>query len=222
MSTLRSKNTECTQVITVCEYWFLGTMWELCIKMELFVCQSYFSCGGYHDGTQNVIIEKYQCFFSLFWNKKKNRRLRRAYKRISLFYIFSKFSSNKTVMCNSICNSPAGPLGENSNNIFIEKISWNGVCSVKNNAKTSWSLTKSMKKFFLLRIFVRKKNCQKVAFWSYLNKHIFGLELKFFACIWKYTCSWVGCWRAIILIDHSTTQYWRCIWTHKEAFENGL
>ena len=25
-----------------------------------------------------------------------------------------------------------------------------------------------------------KKNCQKVAFWSYLNKHIFGLEFKIF------------------------------------------
>ena len=27
---------------------------------------------------------------------------------------------------------------------------------------------------------VGKKNCQKVAFWSYLNKHIFGLEFKIF------------------------------------------
>ena len=27
---------------------------------------------------------------------------------------------------------------------------------------------------------IPKKNCQKVAFWSYLNKHLFGLEFKIF------------------------------------------
>ena len=59
MSTLCSENTESAQATAACEYWFLGTMWKLCIKMELFVCRSNFAYDGYHDGTQNFMIEKY-------------------------------------------------------------------------------------------------------------------------------------------------------------------
>ena len=55
MSTLCSENTESTQATAACEYWFLGTMRKLCIKMEFFVCQSNFS----YDGTQNFMTEKY-------------------------------------------------------------------------------------------------------------------------------------------------------------------
>ena len=51
--------------------------------------------------------------------------------------------------------------------------------------RKSWKITKY--RFWLQKGFkiqnphhFWKKNCQKVAFWSYLNKHIFGLEFNIF------------------------------------------
>ena len=66
--------------------------------------------------------------------------------------------------------SPAGPPGKNFNNLFIEKTSWNEVSSVENNTKTSWYTIKSMRKFFLFRIFVRN--------FSYLQKSIGNFSYK--------------------------------------------
>ena len=46
-----------------------------------------------------------------------------------------------------------------------------------------WSIVLTPFKCSILVVYLnpqRKKNCQKVAFWSYLNKHIFGLEFKMF------------------------------------------
>ena len=59
MSTLSSQNTESTQATPACEYWFLGTMRKLCIKMEFLYAKAIFHMMGYHDGTQNFMIEKY-------------------------------------------------------------------------------------------------------------------------------------------------------------------
>ena len=66
--------------------------------------------------------------------------------------------------------SPEGPPGKNSNNLFVEKTSWNEVSSVENNTKTSWYTIKSMRKFFLFRIFVRN--------FSYLQKSIRNFSYK--------------------------------------------
>ena len=47
------------QIIPAHKYQFLGTMRKLCVKMEFFVFKAIFHVMGYHDGTQNFMIEKY-------------------------------------------------------------------------------------------------------------------------------------------------------------------
>ena len=67
MSTLCSENTESTQATAACEYWFLGTMRNLCIKMEFFVFQSNFSYDGvpwwyptFHDKKYGILAFKWR------------------------------------------------------------------------------------------------------------------------------------------------------------------
>ena len=47
------------QIIPAHKYQFLGTMRKLCVKMEFVVFKAIFHVMGYHDGTQNFMIEKY-------------------------------------------------------------------------------------------------------------------------------------------------------------------
>ena len=59
------------EVTISCEYSFLGTIWKLHIKMYVFDSKVIFQCDGYHDGTQNCIIEKYGTgtltFKTVYW-----------------------------------------------------------------------------------------------------------------------------------------------------------
>ena len=59
MPTLCSESTECIWFIIACEYSFLGTMRKSSIKMYFFYFKAISHVMGYHDGTQNFTIRKY-------------------------------------------------------------------------------------------------------------------------------------------------------------------
>ena len=82
--------------------------------------------------------------------------------------------------CSSVSNSLTCVFLDASKTFWIQDQKY--VCSnnfkkqLFGNFSFSWNDYKIMKSFFV----VEKKNCQKVDFLSYLNKHIFGLEFKIF------------------------------------------
>ena len=59
MPTLCSENAECIWIIIAREYSFLGTMRKSSIKMYFFYFKAFSHVMGYHDGTQNFTIRKY-------------------------------------------------------------------------------------------------------------------------------------------------------------------
>ena len=59
MPTLCSENAECIGIIIAREYSFLGTMRKSSIKMYFFYFKAFSHVMGYHDGTQNFTIRKY-------------------------------------------------------------------------------------------------------------------------------------------------------------------
>ena len=60
MPTLCSESTECIWFIIACEHSFLGTMRKSSIKMYFFYFKAISHVMGYHDGTQNFTINKYE------------------------------------------------------------------------------------------------------------------------------------------------------------------